>query len=87
MRYETLSHLFLTRLIYTLQEITIKSVHQIWYRSALLAQRQKGQLLSVINNPKQKTIFYFVFHVLNLTFFQVVSRWTWHSLHSVNMGT
>ena len=61
MRYETLSHLFLTRLIYTLQEKSIKTVHPILYRSALLAHRQKGQLLRVINNPKQKTIFYFVF--------------------------
>ena len=36
--YETLLH-FLTRLIYKLQKITIKTVNPIWYRPALFAHR------------------------------------------------
>jgi len=50
------------------------------------------------NNQKQTTIYYMVSHESNINFplkhfictyayFQVVGRWTWHSLHSVNMGT
>ena len=33
---QLLSHFFLTRIIYTLQEITIKTVRPIWYRQKKL---------------------------------------------------